>query len=104
MAVPATAPGLLKGFVPAATSLRRSKSSTVIPVTSSHVNTTNSDTDFKMGGLENLDENGDEVADKKYPKYAEISADDTGNLKGKRGSQVRISKYLCTTIDSILTG
>ena len=97
LAVPA---GLLKGFVPAAIS-RRSKSSSVANSAASgheaHDNTTESDIDFKMGGLENLDEDGNEVADKNYPKYANIKTE------GKRGFQVRVSvtlsKYLCIMVN-----
>ena len=89
-------PGLLKGFVPIATSTSRSPS-VMITAENSQGNTISSDVDFKMGGLENLDEDGIEVADKKYPKYAEIGA----KARGKRGLQVRVSKYACTIVDSI---
>ena len=85
--------GLLKGYVPVAT--RSRSSSAVITVANSHGNTIDSDTDFKMGGFENLDEDGNEVADKKYPKYTAIRASD------KRGFQVRDSnlEYSCMMVD-----
>jgi hypothetical protein len=35
-----------------------------------------------MGGFENLNGNGNEVADKKYPKYAEVKSET------KRGLQI----------------
>lgn len=90
-------PSLVKGFVPAATSSHSPGPSVMITAANSHDgNTINADVDFKMGGLENLDEDGKEVADKVYPKYAEIRAE----AQGKKGSQVRISEYLCTMVDS----
>ena len=91
--------GVLPGFVPAAIS-RRSKSSSSAVITASAMgshgdSTINSHTNFKMGGLEDLDEGGNEIPDKKYPKYAKIEA------KGKRGYQVcdcvSPSEYLCPT-------
>jgi hypothetical protein len=73
--------GLLKGFVPAATI---SRSVSIANASSSNPgNTTDLDADFKLGGFENLDEDGHEVADKNYPKYAQV------NAKGKGGTQVQ---------------
>jgi hypothetical protein len=95
--------GILKGFVPAVTTrhLARSKSASAgvgLTAASSHGNTVDSDTNFKMGGLENLDENGNEVADQKYPNYAEIRAE----AQGRKGYQVHVSECSCMlTVDSI---
>lgn len=98
---PAT--GILKGFVPAATTshLARSESASAgvgLTAASSHGDIIDSDINFKMGGLENLDEGGNEVADQKYPKYAEIRAE----ARGRNGYQVHVSEYSCMlTVDSI---
>jgi hypothetical protein len=85
----AVSAGVLPGFVPAAIRRRsksKSKSSSAVitaSAASGHGDSTiNSDADFKMGGLENHDEGGNEVPDMKYPKYAEMGG------QGKRGYQV----------------
>ena len=83
--------GIVEGFVPAATSDSLA-ASVGLAAANNHDNTINPDTNFKSGGLENLDENGNEVADKKYPKYAEIRAE----ARGRKGYKVRISEYLFT--------
>ena len=50
--------------------------------------------EFKMGGFENLDEDGIEIVDaKKYPKYAEVNANRKAKGKGKRGDQVRAQYF-----------
>jgi hypothetical protein len=73
--------GLLKGFVPAVTISRAASIANAL--SSNPGNTTDLDADFKTGGLENLDEDGHDVADKNYPKYAQI------NAKGRGGIQVQ---------------
>jgi hypothetical protein len=86
--------GLLKDFVPAVAGIR-SISSSAITAASSHEDTSlSSDAEFKMGGFENLDEDGNEVVDKKYRKYAKIKTE------RKSGFQVRVSEILCVTVDS----
>ena len=92
--------GLLKGYVLVATiSHSTSAATTAAMPGSSHGNTIDLDTDFKMGGFENLDEDGNEVADKKYPKYTAIRA------SGKSGFQVcdsnlkSKSEYSCMMVD-----
>ena len=49
---------------------------------------------FDMGGFENLDSDGNEIVDKKYPKYTEAK------VEGKKGLQVRDSKHSFTIIYS----
>jgi hypothetical protein len=93
--------GVLPGFVPAAIS-RRSKSSSSAVITASATgshgdSTINSHTDFKMGGLEDLDEGGNEICDKKYPKYAEMEAQDKKGYQVRDCAAVSPSEYLCPT-------
>lgn len=38
-------------------------------------------TEFKMGGFENLDEDGIEIVDKTYPKYAEVNTMRKGDIQ-----------------------
>ena len=88
---------LLKGFVSAET--KRHPAAAPGPVPSIHGGSVGS-ADFQMGGLEDLDEDGTEVIDKKYLKYANVAK---MRAKGKRGYEVRLSEYLCTMIDSVLS-
>ena len=44
-----------------------------------------SDTNIRPGGFKNLDRDGNEVADKRYAKYAKVKT------YGKRGLQVQSS-------------
>jgi hypothetical protein len=74
-----TQTGIIKGFVSTMTScLALAK---IIVTLSSHGNTIDLDTNFKIGGLENFNKNGNEVTDKIYSKYAKISAEAQGKRK-----------------------
>ena len=76
--------GLIKGFIPSATKSQATSAATSV---SGHGKSKAADMEFKMGGLENLDDNGVEIVDKKYPKYAEVKAE------GKKAFQVLPSEY-----------
>ena len=52
-----------------------------------------SNPEFKMGGYENLNEDGIEIVDNTYLKYAEL------NAKGKRGFQVRVLNIPAAIVD-----
>jgi hypothetical protein len=76
----------------------RSTSVATAAVTSSQSDTLSlsSNTKFDMGGFEDLDSEGNELVDKKYPKYTGVKAE----ARGQRGLQVRDSKSSFTIVYS----
>ena len=84
--------GLIKGFVPSATKSH-------VTSVSGHGKSKPADMEFKMGGLEDLDENGVEIVDKKYPKYAKVKAE--GKKVFPPVSNIQVStadECLCQTL------
>jgi hypothetical protein len=72
--------------------MKSQSASVVAAATGSHVKTEDV-VEFKTGGYEDLDENGIEITDKTYPKYAVV------NAKGKGEIQVRALSIQAAIVD-----
>jgi hypothetical protein len=80
--------GLVKGFVTSAVKCHATAVASATSVGTDGYSNASTDAEFKMGGYENLDGNGNKVVDKKYPKYANSEI----KSKGQRGCQVHHSE------------
>ena len=79
--------GLIKGFKPRASATAAANlNATASSRTTSGSSNKSVDAVFKMGGLENLDDNGIEIVEKRYARYRDSDCSEAkAGAKGRRG-------------------